>query len=154
MIQRRVERWAVQTGFRPVDLTRYILCANAPRLSGVSATVWRRGRDWPGDPLLERDEVTITLDKRDITQAQFLELFKSLSGWLQLERVRAMTANDRQILDAAKKVDRAEFKSERQYVAAVYRKLPRKLREEWTPAVLGQRHRRLKKRLETRAPRT
>ena len=66
-----------------------------------------------------------------------------------------MKADDRQILTAAEKAgDRAAFKSERQYDAAVYKKLPRTLRESWTPEVLGKRHRRLKKRLEKRAART
>ena len=111
-------------------------------------------------PPVYRDEITITLDRRDVTHAQFLELSRALRRWLELDRVRAMTASDRQILATAKKVDREDFKSERQYVAALYKNLPRKLKESIALStvdpsqVLGSRYRRLKKRLEKRVART
>ena len=124
--------------------------------------MWHRGPDWhePVAPPVYRDEITITLDRRDVTHAQFLELSRALRRWLELDRVRAMTASDRQILATAKKVDREDFKSERQYVAALYKNLPRKLKESIALStvdpsqVLGSRYRRLKKRLEKRVART
>ena len=149
-IQRRVTRWAPMTGVPPAELTRYILCGTAPRLRGVSLMVSQVGNGLPppNDPHIRRKEVTIRLDTRDITQAQFLEIFKRLRRWLGLDRVRAMTTEDRQLLAAAKKAgDRTDFDIDRQHNAAIHKKLPKAFRESIDPQVLGRRYRRLKERL-------
>jgi hypothetical protein len=146
------ERWGELTSLYPHQITAFILAGIRPRhletirfeYRPIKRSVWY-------EPDVQREEITIRIDRQDLTARQFTAVFSAVRKWLGLSRAKLISRDDESIRKAVAAIhaNQTGTPTKAEYRRALKR-LPSRLRTNLTPEALRERYLRLQARLDKR----